>query len=54
MGGLTIDSRLITTSSSFFKIVSIGILHQMSQTVTGVIKRATDQKTTKILSWKVE
>jgi general secretion pathway protein K len=54
MGSLTIDSRLITTSSSFFKIVSIGIRHQMSQTVTGVIKREQDGKTAKILSWKVE
>jgi general secretion pathway protein K len=54
MGSVTIDSRLITTSSSFFTIVSIGILHQMSQTVTGVIKREPNQKTAKILSWKVE
>jgi general secretion pathway protein K len=54
MESLTIDSRMITTSSSFFRIVSIGILHQMSQTVTGVIKRGQNQKTAKILSWKVE
>lgn len=54
MGSLTIDSRLITTTSSFFRIVSIGILHQMSQTVTGVIKREQDRKTVKLLSWKVE
>jgi general secretion pathway protein K len=54
MANITIDSRLITTTSSIFRIVSTGILHQMSQTVSGVIKRETDRKMVKILSWKLE
>jgi general secretion pathway protein K len=54
MADITIDSRLITTTSSIFRIVSTGILHQMSQTVSGVIKRETDRKIARILSWKLE
>jgi general secretion pathway protein K len=54
MESMTMNPGLITTSGSFFKIVSIGILRRMSQTVTGVIKREQSQKTAKILSWKVE
>jgi general secretion pathway protein K len=54
MVNITLDSRMITTTSSIFRIVSTGILHQMSQTVSGVIKRETDRKMVKILSWKLE
>lgn len=51
---ITIDSRLIATTSSVFKIVSTGSLRQMSKTVTGVVKREADGKTAYILSWKWE
>jgi general secretion pathway protein K len=54
MADITIDSRLITTTSSVFRIVSTGILRQMSKTVSGVVKREADRKTAKILSWKWE
>jgi len=54
MADITIDSRLITTTSSIFRIVSTGILRQMSKTVSGVVKREADRKTAKILSWKWE
>ncbi len=54
MADITIDSRLITTTSNVFRIVSTGILRQMSMTVSGVIKREADRKTAKILSWKWE
>lgn len=54
MTNIQIDSRLITTTSSFFKIVSTGRLRGMSQTVSGVIRRGADRRAVKILSWKVE
>lgn len=54
MANITIDSRLITTTSSVFRIVSTGVLRQMSKTVSGVVKREADRKTAKILSWKWE
>jgi general secretion pathway protein K len=54
MAGIQIDSRLIKTTSSTFKIVSIGRLHAMSKSVSGVINRDADGRTAKILSWKAE
>jgi general secretion pathway protein K len=54
LADIPIDSRLITTTSSFFRIVSTGRLHQMSQTVSGVIVRGADRKKAKLLSWKIE
>jgi general secretion pathway protein K len=54
MAAIQIDSRLITTAGSYFKIVATGRLHTMSQTVSGVIRRGADRRAVKILSWKVE
>ncbi len=54
MADITINSQLITTTSSVFRIVSTGILRRMSKTVSGVVKREADRKTAKILSWKWE
>lgn len=54
MANIQIDARLITTTSNIFKIVATGRMHGMSQTVSGVVKRGTDRKAVKILSWKIE
>ena len=51
---ISIDSRLITTKSDYFKITSRGKLGNMTGQVSGVIKRDKDKKTTALLSWKVE
>lgn len=52
MDGITIDSRLITTASSLFRIRSTASRHQMTGTVSGVVKRESGRNTAKILSWK--
>ena len=51
---ISIDSRLITTKSDYFKITSRGKLGNMTGQVSGVIKRDKDKKTITLLSWKVE
>lgn len=54
MTNIQIDARLITTTSSTFRIISRGRLHGMSQTVSGVVVRGADRRTAKILSLKIE
>lgn len=54
MVNIQIDARLITTTSNIFKIVATGRMHGMSQTVSGIVKRGTNRKAVKILSWKIE
>jgi len=54
MGNVNIASRLVTTQSSYFRIVSTGVLGNMTQTVSGIIRRGTDRKTYALLSWKVD
>jgi len=51
--GVVIEARLLTTKSDFFRITSTGRFGNMTQTVTGVIKRSPDRITSKLLSWKV-
>jgi len=54
MTNIQIDARLITTTSSVFRIISRGRLRGMSQTVNGVVVRGLDRRAAKILSWKIE
>jgi len=54
MAGMSIDTGLISTGSTVFKIISGGYLDNMSKKVTGVIERQTTNKTDTILSWKVD
>ena len=53
MAGITIDPE-ITTKSDTFRITSTGYLNSISKRVSGVIKRHSDGKTVRILSWKVD
>ncbi len=55
---ITIDPELITTSSDFFRIVSVAKLREMEMTTTAIVQRIKDDKSgkwkCKILSWQTE
>ncbi len=50
---LTIPETLIKVKSETFRITAVGLQGQMSERVTGIIKRGGGRKAT-LLSWKVE
>jgi general secretion pathway protein K len=54
MANVSIESRLVTTRSNYFRIVSTGTLNRMTRTVSGVIRRGPDRTTYKLLSWKAD
>ena len=55
---IEIDSSLITTSSDFFRIVSVAKLREMEMTTTAIVQRVKDDESgkwkCKILSWQTE
>jgi general secretion pathway protein K len=55
---IEIDSNLITTSSDFFRIVSVAKLREMEMTTTAIVQRVKDNESgkwkCKILSWQTE
>ena len=55
---ITIDPELITTSSDFFRIVSVAKLREMEMTTTAIVQRIKDNTSNKwkckILSWQTE
>ena len=53
MTNISINASWITTRSDYFQIFSTGYFQNMSETVSGVIKRDQNKKTAKVLSWKV-
>lgn len=52
MSHIIIDDDLVTTSSSYFKIISMGIKAHMSKQISGIVERKGGA--VKILSWKKE
>jgi len=54
MTGLNIPAGAIATQSDIFRITVVGIQGRMKERITGVVKRETDRKKIKLLSWKVE
>ena len=54
MDGITIDPELITAKSNIFRIRSTGYLNGISRSVSGTIERQNNNKTVRILSWKVD
>lgn len=54
MSGITIKPELISTKSNTFRITSTGYLNSISKRVSGVIKRHSDGRAVRILSWKVD
>jgi hypothetical protein len=51
---LNIPAGMIATQSDIFRITVVGIQGRMKERITGVVKRETDRKKIKLLSWKVE
>ncbi len=52
MGDIIIPADLITTSSTYFEIISEGIKDTLRRRITGIVERNNEKL--KILSWKVE
>ncbi len=51
MAGMTIKPELITVNSNYFKIISIGKMKNMQQSLSGVVKRS-GQKSVQIIKWR--
>ena len=54
MSGITITPSLITTKSNTFRITSTGYLNDIRKRVIGTIERQTNDRTVRILSWRVD
>jgi general secretion pathway protein K len=52
--GITIPTGLIVVRSDTFRITAVGLQGRMTERITGVVKRETDRRKLKLLSWKVE
>jgi len=52
VGGVDVDTTVMTTSSDYFKIIAAGKMDRMEQRITAVIVR--DGNTAKILKWRVD
>ncbi|MCX5850038.1 MAG: type II secretion system minor pseudopilin GspK [Deltaproteobacteria bacterium] len=51
MENVNISPELITVKSNYFKIISVGKMKNMTQSVSGVVKRS-DQKSVRIIKWR--
>ena len=51
MAGVTIKPELITVKSNYFKIISVGSMKNMEQSLSGVVKRS-GQKSVQIIKWR--
>jgi general secretion pathway protein K len=51
MAGVTINPALITVKSNYFKIISVGKMKNMEQSLSGVVKRS-GQKSVQIIKWR--
>jgi general secretion pathway protein K len=51
VGSVSIPSGLITLKSNYFKIISVGTMKNMEQSLSGVIKRS-GQKSVQIIKWR--
>jgi len=54
MSGITITPSLITTKSNTFRITSTGYLNDIRKRVIGTIERQSNDRTVRILSWRVD
>ncbi len=52
--GWNIPGGLTSVRSDIFRIVAIGLQGRMTQRITAVVKRESDRRKVKLLSWKVE
>lgn len=53
MSGITIPPELLTVKSNYFKINSTGKMNEMTKTTGGIVRR-TDQKSVKIIKWRLD
>jgi general secretion pathway protein K len=51
MAGVMIKPELITVKSNYFKIISVGSMKNMEQSLSGVVKRS-GQKSVQIIKWR--
>jgi general secretion pathway protein K len=51
MKGVTINSALITVKSNYFKIISVGKMKNMQQSLNGIVKKA-GQQSVQIIKWR--
>jgi hypothetical protein len=51
---MNIPVGLIIVRSDTFRITAVGLQGRMTEQITGVVKRETDRRKVKLLSWKVE
>jgi general secretion pathway protein K len=58
LSDVEIDPKIITTASNFFRIESIGTLHEINMKITAIVEREQNKKTGKwecrVLSWETE
>jgi len=52
--GLNIPAGLISVRSDTFRITAVGLQGRMTQQITAIVKRETDRRKVKLLSWKVD
>jgi general secretion pathway protein K len=52
--GINMSYSLLTVKSSYFTIISTGMLGKMKQTVTGSVRRGQERGSAELLSWNVE
>ncbi len=52
--GINIPAGLITVQSGIFRITAVGLQGRVTERITGVIKRESNRRVVKLLSWKVE
>lgn len=52
--GINIPAGLITTRSDVFRVTAVGFQGGLAESITAVIKRESDRRKIKLLSWKVE
>ena len=49
-----VTAGLIVVRSDTFRVTAVGLQGRMTERITGVVKRETDRRKVKLLSWKVE
>jgi general secretion pathway protein K len=52
--GVNIPAGLISVRSDTFRITAVGLQGRMTERITGIIKRETNRRKVKLLSWRVE
>ncbi|MDO8720603.1 MAG: type II secretion system protein GspK [Syntrophales bacterium] len=51
---VTLSDGLLSVKSSYFTVISMGILGKMKETVTGTVKKGQERGAAELLSWNVE